>query len=116
MHRIVTFLALLSATALAQSRPNIIFFLVDDLGCFWQDQRASSKKFDTPALDRMAAEGAKLTHHYVAASVGAPSRASLLQGRADSLPPSLPAPGFCACVFHQKGTPPWMPAGLVQGR
>lgn len=86
MPRIVAFLALLSATAFAQSRPNIIFFLVDDLGygdlgCFWQDQRASTKKFDTPALDRMAAEGAKLTHHYVSASVCAPSRASLLQGR-----------------------------------
>jgi arylsulfatase A-like enzyme len=86
MHRIVALLALLAASGFAQSRPNIIFFLVDDLGygdlgCFWQDQRASSKKFDTPALDRMAAQGAKLTHHYVSASVCAPSRASLLQGR-----------------------------------
>jgi arylsulfatase A-like enzyme len=72
--------------AFAQSRPNIIFFLADDLGygdvgCFWQDQRTATKKFDTPALDLMAAEGAKMTHHYVAASVCAPSRASLLQGR-----------------------------------
>ncbi len=70
----------------AQSRPNIIIFFSDDLGygdlgCFWQDQRPTTKKFDTPALDRMAAEGAKLTHHYVAASVCAPSRASLLTGR-----------------------------------
>jgi arylsulfatase A-like enzyme len=86
MHRIVAFLALLTASGFAQSRPNIIFFLVDDLGygdlgCFWQDQRASTKKFDTPALDTMAAQGAKLTHHYVSASVCAPSRASLLQGR-----------------------------------
>jgi arylsulfatase A-like enzyme len=86
MHRIVALLALLTASGFAQSRPNIIFFFADDLGygdigCFWQDQRASTKKFDTPALDTMAAQGAKLTHHYVSASVCAPSRASLIQGR-----------------------------------
>lgn len=86
MLRYVILLPLLAATVLGQTKPNIIFFLTDDLGygdvgCFWQDQRGNPKKFDTPALDTMAAEGAKLTHHYVAASVCAPSRASLLQGR-----------------------------------
>ena len=54
--------ALTLATAAAQDRPNIIFFFVDDLGygdigCFWQDQRTNPKKFDTPALDTMAATG-----------------------------------------------------------
>lgn len=67
-------------------RPNIVFFFVDDLGygdlgCFWQDQKAGSQKFDTPNIDIMAAAGAKLTHHYVSAPVCAPSRASLMQGR-----------------------------------
>lgn len=67
-------------------RPNIIFFFVDDLGygdlgCFWQDAKSGTQKFDTPGIDTMAAEGAKLTHHYISASVCAPSRASLLQGR-----------------------------------
>lgn len=66
-------------------RPNVLFFFVDDLGygdlgCFWQDQRTGSQKFDTPNIDALAAGGAKLTHHYVAASVCAPTRASLLQG------------------------------------
>ena len=86
MPRFLLSMLLLTTAAFGQTKPNIIFFLVDDLGygdlgCFWQDQRVSSKKFDTPALDRMAAGGAKLTHHYVSASVCAPSRASLLQGR-----------------------------------
>ncbi|YCM42264.1 sulfatase-like hydrolase/transferase [Verrucomicrobiaceae bacterium 227] len=68
------------------SRPNIIFFFVDDLGygdvgCFWQDQKSGTQKFDTPGIDQMAAEGAKLTHHYISAPVCAPSRASLLNGR-----------------------------------
>ena len=72
-------------TSFAQ-RPNIIFFFVDDLGygdigCFWQDAKTGTQKFDTPHIDTMAAEGAKLTHHYISASVCAPSRASLMQGR-----------------------------------
>ena len=68
-------------------KPNIIFILADDLGygdlgSFWQDKGShSAKKFDTPNLDRLAAEGMKLTHHYVGAPVCAPSRASLLTGR-----------------------------------
>lgn len=67
-------------------RPNIIFFFVDDLGygdlgCFWQDSLTGGQKFDTPGIDMMAAEGAKMTHHYISAPVCAPSRASLLQGR-----------------------------------
>lgn len=67
-------------------RPNIIFFFVDDLGygdlgCFWQDSLTGGQKFDTPGIDTMAAEGAKMTHHYISAPVCAPSRASLLQGR-----------------------------------
>ena len=86
MRRALLASVLTLATAAAQDRPNIIFFFVDDLGygdlgCFWQDQRASTKKFDTPALDAMAAQGAKLTHHYISAPVCAPSRGSLLQGR-----------------------------------
>jgi arylsulfatase A-like enzyme len=86
MLRFLLLATLALATAAAQDRPNIIFFFVDDLGygdigCFWQDQRANPKKFDTPALDAMAAEGAKLTHHYIPAPVCAPSRGSLLQGR-----------------------------------
>lgn len=67
-------------------RPNIVFFFVDDLGygdlgCFWQDQKTGTEKFDTPNIDSMAAAGAKLTHHYVSAPVCAPARASLMEGR-----------------------------------
>jgi len=69
------------------TRPNIIFILADDLGygdlgSFWQDKGShAAKKFDTPNLDRLAAEGVKLTHHYIGAPVCAPSRASLVTGR-----------------------------------
>src|SRR5262245_5051434 len=69
------------------TKPNIIFILADDLGygdlgSFWQDRGSrAAKKFDTPNLDRLAAEGVKLTHHYIGAPVCAPSRASLVTGR-----------------------------------
>ncbi len=74
----------------ASSQPNVIFILVDDLGygdvgVFHQNLRAAAGDRSqpwhlTPALDRMAAQGMTLPHHYCPASVCAPSRASLLLG------------------------------------
>jgi arylsulfatase A-like enzyme len=60
-------------------KPNIIFILSDDLGygdlsCYGQ------KKFQTPHLDRMAAEGARFTQYYAGNTVCAPSRCSLMTG------------------------------------
>ena len=61
-------------------RANIIVILADDLGygdlgCYGHSQ------FKTPNLDRMAAEGARLTQFNAPAPFCAPSRASLLTGR-----------------------------------
>ncbi|WP_341215386.1 sulfatase-like hydrolase/transferase [uncultured Wocania sp.] len=74
-----------SDSPISNNGPNIILINVDDLGYgdlgdFWQNQRISAKKMTTPRLDAMANEGAMLTHHYAAAPVCAPSRASLLAG------------------------------------
>ncbi|MEM9185740.1 MAG: arylsulfatase [Planctomycetota bacterium] len=65
---------------LADSRPNFVFILADDvgygdLGCFGQTN------FATPRLDQMASEGMRLTQHYCGSTVCAPSRACLLAGR-----------------------------------
>jgi arylsulfatase A-like enzyme len=67
-------------TVAADRPPNIVFILVDDmgygdLGCF------GSKAIRTPNIDRMAADGLKLTSFYVTAPVCTPSRAALLTGR-----------------------------------
>ncbi|RAV28107.1 sulfatase-like hydrolase/transferase [Sinomicrobium soli] len=71
-------------------KPNIIFILTDDLGygdigVFFQNERKkqgdkSEPWLQTPYLDAMAGDGARLTHHYTAAPVCAPSRASILLG------------------------------------
>src|SRR3979409_1296865 len=64
----------------AQSRgPNIVMIYADDLG--YGDLSCYGSNIATPNLDRMAAEGIKLTHFYSASSVCSPSRAALMTGR-----------------------------------
>ncbi|HUV64696.1 MAG TPA: sulfatase-like hydrolase/transferase [Sedimentisphaerales bacterium] len=60
-------------------RPNIIFFMCDDLSygdlsCFGQ------KKFNTPAIDSLAKDGMVFTHAYAGGPWCGPSRTSLLTG------------------------------------
>jgi arylsulfatase A-like enzyme len=72
-------LALVPAVA-QETPPNFVILFADDLGindlgCFGRkDQR-------TPNLDQLAAEGARFTQAYAAASVCSPSRAGLLTGQ-----------------------------------
>jgi uncharacterized sulfatase len=60
-----------------QQLPNIVIILADDLG--YGDLESPS--LQTPNLQRMAAEGLRLTSFYASASVCSPSRAGLLTGR-----------------------------------
>lgn len=60
--------------------PNIVLIVADDLG--YRDLGSfGGTAIRTPHLDRMAAEGLRLTSFYVTASVCTPSRGSLLTGR-----------------------------------
>lgn len=80
-------MALLAVSpAQAAVKTNIIFVLTDDLGwgdlgVFFQNQRKEDRRFATPQLDRLAAEGIQMRSHYSPAPVCAPSRASLFTGR-----------------------------------
>ena len=58
--------------------PNIVFFLIDDLG--WADVGYHGSPFPTPNIDRLAAQGVELNQHYVA-PVCSPTRSALLTGR-----------------------------------
>lgn len=61
-------------------QPNIIFILIDDLG--WRDLGCYGSTFyETPNLDRLAAEGLLFTDAYAACPVCSPTRASILTGK-----------------------------------
>lgn len=71
-------LAALAATAPAQSaKPNIIVFLVDDMG--WSDLGSYGSELKTPNLDALAKNGLRFSQFYNGARC-CPTRASLLTG------------------------------------
>lgn len=61
------------------SPPNVLFIMVDDLG--WKDVGfMGGDFFETPHIDRLAAEGMVFTRSYAGAANCAPSRACFLSG------------------------------------
>jgi arylsulfatase A len=73
----------------AQAKPNVILMMADDLG--YNDLACyGSQLHKTPVLDKMAAEGIRLTSFYAGATVCTPSRMALLTG---AYPPRSGWPG-----------------------
>jgi len=70
--------ASLSPCAIGVERPNIVYFLADDLG--WSDVGWHGSEIQTPNLDKLAMEGARLEQFYVL-PVCSPTRAALMTGR-----------------------------------
>jgi arylsulfatase A len=60
-------------------KPNIVIIFCDDVG-YADIGVFGAKGYETPNLDRMAAEGVKFTDFYAAASSCTPSRAALMTG------------------------------------
>ncbi len=81
----VVFLGAGPATAAVSARstprkPNVIFILVDDLG--WADVGCNGSRFyETPNIDKLAAEGMRFTDAYAACAVCSPTRAAIMTGR-----------------------------------
>lgn len=72
----------LGAASLAPAaKPNIVFFLADDLG--YMDVGANNPKtfYHTPRIDSIAAAGMRFTAGYGTCSVCSPTRASIMTGK-----------------------------------
>ena len=75
----------LSAHAQESQRPNIVLFMVDDMGWqdtsvpFWTEKTPLNERFETPNMERLAQMGTKFTQAY-ACSISSPSRCSLFTG------------------------------------
>lgn len=70
---------LLSPLLMAADKPNVVIFLADDLG--WSDVGFhGNTDIDTPAMDRIAAEGVQLDRFYTT-PICSPTRAALMTGR-----------------------------------
>ncbi len=88
-HLFAFFLAPLSMiaqdTILPDNRPNIILFMVDDMGWqdtslpFWTEKTPLNERYHTPNMERLADQGKMFTQAY-ATSVSSPTRVSLLTG------------------------------------
>lgn len=62
------------------AKPNIVFFLIDDMG--WQDAGyMGSTYYDTPSIDKLAAQSIRFDHAYSAAANCAPTRAAIMSGQ-----------------------------------
>lgn len=62
-----------------EALPNVIYIMADDLGigdlgCYGQ------RIIQTPAIDKLAANGMRFAQHYAGSTVSAPSRGSLMTG------------------------------------
>ncbi|MEM9674670.1 MAG: sulfatase-like hydrolase/transferase [Bacteroidota bacterium] len=81
---IYLFLALIGMTfifpAHAQSLPNVVLIVADDLG-YGDLSCYGSSRINTPHLDRLAAQGVRLTSFYANGPECTPTRTALLTGR-----------------------------------
>jgi len=66
-------------------KPNIIFFLVDDMGWqetsvpFWKEKTMLNERYRTPNMEILASQGVKFTQAY-ACPLSSPTRVSLMTG------------------------------------
>ncbi|TRX71782.1 sulfatase [Carboxylicivirga sp. M1479] len=92
---LVITLGLLSCTNSTKSKqakkPNVLFFLVDDLG--WMDVGYNGSPFyETPNIDQLANEGVRFNNAYATHPRCVPSRYSLITGRYPARA-QMPGPG-----------------------
>jgi len=101
LRALVSSLVLITASALAADRPNVLLIVADDLG--YNDVGfQGSKEIPTPHLDKLAASGIRCTNGYVSHSFCSPTRAGMLTGRYQHR-------------FGHENNPGWKPESTVEG-
>ncbi|MFZ5829955.1 MAG: sulfatase [Planctomycetota bacterium] len=104
---IIAILASFAGTAFCAEKPNIVLFLVDDMG--WMDSTPyGSRYYETPQMERLAKQGLRFTQAY-AQPLCSPTRASILTGQSAARhgmtapaghSPPRPSPGApITCTF-----------------
>ena len=78
---LLTPLAALNAAEKISNKPNIIVILTDDHGYADLSIQRQVPDIITPNIDRLAAQGVRMTAGYVTAPQCVPSRAGLMSGR-----------------------------------
>ena len=79
MKRLALLALALSAISAFAAQPNIIFIMADDLG-YTDTGTYGSTYYETPNIDKLAAQGLKLTSHHHAQNCQ-PTRAALMSGQ-----------------------------------
>ena len=85
MASMVVAVASLEAHPTQDGRPNIVLFMVDDMGWqdtsvpFWTQRTPLNATYETPNMERLAGQGMLFTQAY-ASPISSPSRCSLLTG------------------------------------
>jgi len=79
---LLSVLCILVTVLSAQSKPNIVFFLLDDVGTADIGYSSTTKTIPTPFINKLAStRGVVRLNQYYAQSLCTPTRASLLTGR-----------------------------------
>ena len=70
-----------SLISLEAHKPNVVFFLVDDLGYMDIGANNPNSFYETPNIDRLARSGMRFTNGYAANPVCSPTRYSIMTGK-----------------------------------
>ena len=77
----ILLITLLPFSSFAAEKPNILFFLVDDLGYMDIGANNPDTFYETPNIDQLAATGMRFTDGYAANPVCSPTRYSIMTGK-----------------------------------
>ena len=93
-------------------KPNFLFIMADDMG--YADLSVYGRRdYETPVLDRLAAQGTRFTHAYANSPVCSPTRVGLITGRYQyRLPVGLVEPLSANAGIGLPPTHPTMPSLL----